>query len=501
LTGAAAVGIPNRSTTNTAFIDQGKPFFPDFKDPFACTELEVVDYDPSTATTTRFEVKQKDGKWVIPSHHDYPADAKDRLAKTASGVMDLTKDTIRSDRVEDQEGLGVLDPLDEKSSTLKGRGKRVTLRDPSEKVLADFIIGKEVRESKESQDRSGPKQRYVRVPNQKRTYGVNINVDLSTRFADWIETNLLKIDTTKIRKVLFDNYKIDLDRRALLRGEKLTLERDSASGPWKLSVELPKDQELNSEKISGLVSALGDLKIVGVRPKPPGLSNDLKSSNPEFAQSVAAQRSLQSKGFFYVKGDGPGELFAMQGDVIVSTDEGVVYTLRFGEVDFATGAELSAGSEEKEGEEKAQDKTKKAQGGTESRYLMVTVAFDPTLIPEPPKEKAPEGPLTIPENPFQLAPDDPKRVAEEKAEKEKADREKADQEKKIADGKKRVEELSNRFANWYYVTPGDSYRSIALDRAALLRAKSEKPAGGSPEMPNFPGASGFPQGMPNFTHP
>ena len=72
----------------------------------------MVDFDPATATASRFQVKFKDGKWVIPSHYNYPADAKDRLAKTAGGVMDLTKDTIRSDRVEDQEEMGVIDPLD-----------------------------------------------------------------------------------------------------------------------------------------------------------------------------------------------------------------------------------------------------------------------------------------------------------------------------------------------------------------------------------------------------
>jgi hypothetical protein len=121
---------------------------------------------------------------------------------------------------------------------------------------------------------------------------------------------------------------------------------------------------------------------------------------------------------------------------------------------------------------------------------MVTVSFDPSLIPEPKKE--PEGPLTLPDDPFQLAPDDPKRVAEEKAEKEKADRQKTEREKKIADGKKRVEELSDRFANWYYVTPGESFRSIALDRKALVRAKQDKPAESTPAMPNFPGGAGFP---------
>ncbi len=59
---------------------------------------------------------------MIPSHYDYPADAKDRLAKTASSVMDLNKDTIRSDRVEDQEEMGVVDPLDNKVTSLKVKG-------------------------------------------------------------------------------------------------------------------------------------------------------------------------------------------------------------------------------------------------------------------------------------------------------------------------------------------------------------------------------------------
>src|SRR5208282_5430891 len=89
----------------------------------ACNDLEVVDFDPSTATASRFQVKFEDGKWVIPSHYRYPADARDRLSKTAAAVMDLAKDTVRSDRALDQEEMGVIDPLDTKTTTLKGRGK------------------------------------------------------------------------------------------------------------------------------------------------------------------------------------------------------------------------------------------------------------------------------------------------------------------------------------------------------------------------------------------
>ena len=60
--------------------------YSDFTDPLACSDLEVVEFDASTANPRQFKVMFKDGKWVIPSHHNYPADAKDRLAKTAGGV-------------------------------------------------------------------------------------------------------------------------------------------------------------------------------------------------------------------------------------------------------------------------------------------------------------------------------------------------------------------------------------------------------------------------------
>src|SRR3954447_14683674 len=83
LTGAAYLSVPDRSATNVAFDDQGKYFFPDFKRPLDCTDLEIVEYDSSTASRRPFKVMMnKDGRWVIPSHHNYPADAKDRLAKT-----------------------------------------------------------------------------------------------------------------------------------------------------------------------------------------------------------------------------------------------------------------------------------------------------------------------------------------------------------------------------------------------------------------------------------
>jgi hypothetical protein len=493
LTGAAYVTTRDRAQRGAVFNDQGEAFFPEFKDPLACTDLEVVGFDPSTATANRFQVMFKDKRWVIPSHYNYPADAKDRLAKTAAAVMDLSKDTIRSDSPEDQEAMGVIDPLDTKVSTLQGRGKRVTLRDASEKVLADLIIGNEIKGTERKEGSGG--LRYVRVPGQKRVYGVNVRADLSTRFADWIETNLLKLESGKIHRVFFDNYKIQEARDAqgsfLQRvvGEKITISRKDSTGPWTMA-DLSADQELNEDKVRTLVDALSDLKIVGIRPKPPGLK-DPDQKGLRIPALVLA--SLQNKGFYLTR-EG---LFSDQGDVIVSTEEGVVYKLRYGGPIFGSGDELTAGlpddAEKKKEDGKDQqakkDAAKKSEGTQENRYLIVTVSFDQTLIPKPEslaeKKPAPKptGLVDIPDKAFAPDPNDPKYQAEQKEAKEKAERDKSDYEKKIADGQKKVKDLADRFGPWYYVTPGDSFRSINLDRAILTQPKKPPTTAGSPSSP------------------
>ncbi|MDG3005751.1 DUF4340 domain-containing protein [Paludisphaera mucosa] len=490
LVSLAMVATRDRTVRSEAFNDQGQAFFPDFKDPLACTDLEVVEFDPSTATASRFQVKFKNNKWVVPSHYDYPADARDRLSKTAAALMDLTKDTIRSDSPDDQEAMGVIDPLDAKPSALKGRGKRITLRDASEKPLADFIIGEPIK------DRSG--QYYVRVPGQKRIYGVSLKAEPSTRFADWIETNLLKLEAAKIRKVEFDGYKVNLEQ-GYQKGEVLDVERKGSADPWTLVGGLPEKKQLDDEKLRALTTALADLKIVGVRTKPPGLTRDLKKADDKaITLSASTVASLQSKGFYMTRDN---QLLSNQGDVRVFTDDGVVYTLRFGEVAVGVGDELTAGlpddaaKKEASTDPAAKKDEKKPEGAADNRYLMVTVAFDPSLIP-PPKDDDKSVPA-VGELPDQVIAPDP---AQAKADAEKAEREKADYEKKLADGKKRAQELTDRFAAWYYVTPGASFRSINLDRAALVvdpKPKPEGPAGGLP--PGFPGGAGgrgLPPGFP-----
>lgn len=495
LTGAAFYDVPGTGRGDAFFNDQGERFFPEF-DPLDCTSLEIVGLDASTNDIASFKVmRDKDGHWIIPSHHNYPADAKDRLRDTAVGIAGLKKDTIRSDNGEDQKLLGVVDPSTVKGSDKEGVGKRVTLKNKSDVILADFIIGKEV------PGRTG--QRYVRVPGKKRTYGVNVSVDLSTRFSDWIETNLLKLDSAKVRKLQFDSHKFDPEVGRLQGGETVEVDRAEGSSTWTLK-DLKPDQEVAVDKIDTALNALRDLKILGVRVKPEGVTGDLKLAEKLKTSETTLRSilSLRAFGFYMTQ---RGNLISNQGDVYVGTNEGVRYTLRFGDVTFATGEALSAGDDESASADPSRkssssDRTKKGEkkpeGAVESRYLMVTVDLDPSLIPKTERPPKPE----LPEDVFGRTPDDPKRIAAEKAEKEAIAKEEKESREKLDAAKKRVQELSERFGPWYYVVPGEAYRSIMLKRQDLTRKKGEKPAGSQ----NLPGGLNLPGGMnlpPGFNLP
>ncbi len=450
----------------------------------------MVEVDPSTALAKIFKVELKNGRWVIPSHYDYPADAKDRLARTAGRVVGLTKDTIRSSRTEDHSQLGVIDPMSAKLSTIEGVGKRITLRDSANRVLADYIIGKEVK--------GHPDQKYVRRAGQEqvRTYGVKMTAEPSTRFADWIETNLLKLDAAKLRSVEIDTTKVD-DNKRIREGDVVDLTRKDASAPW-TTEGLPPTEEVDPAKMSSLVSTLGDLKIVGVRPKPAGLTAELKATGGEGGLKIdkAGQLSLQDRGFYF---DRSGQLYSDEGGMIASTDEGVTYILKFGKVIIAKDDALSAGSTDEASadalkkKDKDKDKEKAASEDTgESRFLFVSVRFRPELIAKPESMK-PEGASELPDNLFQRTPD---QIA---ADKSKADREKAQYEAKLKEGKDRAAELSARFAPWYYVVPGAAYRSLVMDRAALVHPKA--PPGRGPNPGGFPPGMGGADPFGGFSPP
>jgi hypothetical protein len=311
---AVVAGVVEPETATPGIMsDQGQAFYPDFKDPQAVKIIEVVDYDEPTATARPFQVAFERGRWILASSHNYPLDAGERLVKTAAALMDLKKDQVSTDSPLDHARYGVVDPLDQKVAGLQGRGKRVTLRGAHKDMLADFILGKPV-DGKQG-------WRYVRVPGQKRVYAVKTDADPSAKFADWVNAGFLRIPTSTIRRVSVTSYSINesMGRLDNLDSVKLTHE----GGEWKLE----GGEKVNKASVAAMASALDNLKIADVRPKPTTLARDLRSGQLQL--SLESAMSLRQKGFFITP---TGRLLANEGEMTVETAGGVNYSLRFGEL-------------------------------------------------------------------------------------------------------------------------------------------------------------------------
>ena len=459
VTAAAFLAAP-ADPTPEAFSDRGEAFFPDFVDPNDAVSLEVIDFDEATGGINAFSVMFKGTRWRIPSHHNYPADDKDRLARTAAGLIEVRKDDVVAEIAADHEALGVVDPLDESIASLSGRGKRVSIKDGNDNLLADLIVGRNV-PGREGQ------YRYLRVPGQKRTYAARFDVDVSSRFGDWIEKDLLEVDQARIEQVIMKDYSIDERTRMLDQRDTIVL---SKGDPDWTANRMRTGQKVDAVKMEDLLKALDELTIVGVRPKPAGLSRSLEDNDEGISITRSELASLQQKGYYFT---GDGQLVSNEGETQVRTEDGVLYTLRFGEIVYGAGDEVTAGLAGAGGTGGASSAG--GLGGTdglggfgagspagpgENRYLFITTGFDAGLFPEPPR------PVDLG---FQARADslwtDADRTNADLHEKHENWRQRVDT------GRRTSADLNARFAQWYYVISAESFERIRLRRTDLVTSE------------------------------
>lgn len=385
----AAAWIQPEAVTPEMFHDQGEPLFPEFRDVLAVKSIEIIGYNEQQAAAIPLKVEFRNGRWVLPSHFDYPAEVEEQLAKATAALFGLRKDEVVSDRVEAQADYGVIDPMDANNPSLAGRGKRVTLRDAYGAVLADVILGKPVP--------GRPGYRYVRLPGSNRVYAVKTEADPSARFEDWVAPNLLGLSEGQIRRIAIHRYSIDETLGRLTNIQRVVLVRQD--GGWRV-----EEGSAPQARIQEAVKTLATLRIRGVRPKPKPLAEQLEQGRLELTlESVV---SLRRYGFFLT----PGGLLANEGEMRVETAEGLVYSLRFGE--------LAQGMI---GESSDADQESKALASEQHRFLLVTVSYDPQV-----------------EARYNSGRSDPGR------------------------GQSRARALNRQFAGWYYVISGEDFERLRL---------------------------------------
>lgn len=489
----AYITKPRLDLSNQKIVDPtGDPLFKDFKDPSIATSLEIKQFDEAIAKATNFIVtKQADGRWTLPSHGNYPADAESQLKAVAETFSDLKIIGVAAQDNKEHELYGVNDP-DKAEVGTKGVGTLVSMQDGKGNDLLRMIVGKEVA--------GATNQRFVRKPSEDWVYVTSIDMSkLPTDFEKWIEKDLLKLSTFDVNRVHIKDYLVlptQGGRMSLVQRMDADLAYDNSKGEWnptslksysgRNAVDAPLGplEEINKTKLDELRNALGDLKIVDVRRKPEGLGNSLRVSADKLPPEQ--RRDLQDLGFFpYDAADGKQEIFGANGEVVVETKDGVQYFLRFGEIKPQTATATSSKKPSGDKGEKSADDEVKV-----NRYLFVSTQVSPAVLAPPQLEPEPAGPEPAKEEKAgDAAKKDDAKAGEEKKDDEKKDeaaivdpqqaereRIKKENQRKLdahrdakTKAERRVAELNARFADWYYVVSEDVYKKIRLTRSDIVK--------------------------------
>ena len=333
-----------------------------------------------------------------------------------------------------------------------GFGTLISITDEKNNEFS-LIIGEEVGENQSSDGTVGAALHLVRIPGEDAVFVAEIDVDtFTTEFTDWINDDLLDLDSIDVRQLSIHDYtSFKRTESSLGITERLQVQIDwnVEEGIWSLSqmleflgndqvpVEtvLNIDEELNADRLNTLQDAIDSLKISDVRRKPAGLGADLKINSRIF--DPESRVDLERRGFFLVNardGSGDQELLCANGELHISTEQGIKYLLRFGS-EVADDDEIL-------------------------RHMFVTTRLDKQLLLEPElvdlPDVDPDDELT------QQAYDEVKRNNDLLIE---------DHAQRIKDAEERVEDLNSRFADWYYLISEYTYNRLHLSKTDLIAIK------------------------------
>lgn len=419
--------------------------FPELTDAQKAASLEIIRYDEELAALYPFKVVKTGGVWVLPSHQNYPADAKDHLAAAATELVDLKTLDVVSMSPTDHETYGVIEPDQEKIEPgMTGVGSLVEIRDASGSKLARLVIGKE--DKQPGPAGAGRLLRFVRKAGQDPVYRVEIDTSkFTTKFGDWIEKDLLKLTPWDVREVEIDDYTLAAVEVAgrmevqMKRKERIELSYNDKDSKWALNAlevfpdqggldakptlrDLRENEEVDSTQLNDLRNALGDLQIIEVSRKPSGLSADLRAEE-SFTGDREAVASLQQRGFLPLPS---GEILSTEGQTVIGMKDGVEYVLRFGAgttVDKVGSDEASADTD--------------LSGETSARYLLVMSRFNERLLEKPSLAELPalpeEGQETTGRKPEKTGVDSSKTADSDESSDEESEATESEDEKSSAD--------------------------------------------------------------------
>jgi hypothetical protein len=520
----AYFSVPPKIDPTSKGSRMGQALFDTF-DTRQATGIEIVEIDDENLEAKSIEVAQTDKGWFIrrPQKADYPANADNQVKDVSTILLDLRILDTATEGAGEHANFGVLDPSKANPGD-RGIGKSIALKNSSGSNLAQLIIGNEV------SGLSGA--HYVRKPNENTVFIAEVRnaSNVSTKFVDWVEKDFLDLDKWNIKRVTLDNYEVNLAKGQLNRKDNPYV-LDYEDSEWNLSgSKLSDKEELNKKKLDELKDAFDDLKIIDVERKPDILVNNLKQGNEFFSnlkdqKNQAVVQSLQQKGFYTVavknpQGQQVPKVVSNKGEILVGMKDGVEYVLRFGETyrgieddENTTGTSryiyafarvnqnlleapelepvpeplLDPTPKKKSPKEKGAQGDEGAQGKEAIAPNIAPPGPPPNFVPSsPPPATTPSAPPPSAQSETANAPkidsnqtsgssEFAKKKAERDAEIARIKASNASKQKefddKVAKATKRVQELNQNLAEWYYVISNEVYEKIRLERSDFVKAK------------------------------
>ena len=510
----------------------GQPLFETF-DPREATGIEIVEMDEEELEAKSIEVAQTNKGWLIrrPGKPDYPANADNQVKDVSTILFDVRILDQAGEGAGEHAKFGVLDPTRAQPGE-SGVGRMIALKNNSGSNLAQLIIGNEVDGLVNTHFVRKPDENEVYRVEMQNVNDVSTKfVDwVEKDFLDLDKWNIKQVtfDNYEVKdgkmvaseKQILDYADSEwnligslLSENEELNKEKLDDMKDAFDDLEIIDVE---------KKPAVLASSLREGNEFVAANNVQELKNSAKSLFDKGFLTVE-MAGKDGKPMKYEDGKPKLQVVSKKGEIVVGMKDGVEYVLRFGEAyrgpeedENATGdsryiyayarvnpnlldqpeleplpapfvaPKKKSDDSSKPSKEKKGVKGPEGEKGKQSPPPLNPPGPPPNFTPpSPPPGKPPVSlPKEVQSSTASSEKDSNSSSADQELTKKKADREaeiarvkssNAQKQKefndKVAEAQKRVRELNENLADWYYVISNEVYEKIRLDRQDFVKAK------------------------------
>ena len=510
----------------------GQPLFETF-DPREATGIEIVEMDEEELEAKSIEVAQTNKGWLIrrPGKPDYPANADNQVKDVSTILFDVRILDQAGEGAGEHAKFGVLDPTRAQPGE-SGVGRMIALKNNSGSNLAQLIIGNEVDGLVNTHFVRKPDENEVYRVEMQNVNDVSTKfVDwVEKDFLDLDKWNIKQVtfDNYEVKdgkmvaseKQILDyadsEWKLIgslLSENEELNKEKLDDMKDAFDDLEIIDVE---------KKPAVLASSLREGNEFVAANNVQELKNSAKSLFDKGFLTVE-MAGKDGKPMKYEDGKPKLQVVSKKGEIVVGMKDGVEYVLRFGEAyrgpeedENATGdsryiyayarvnpnlldqpeleplpapfvaPKKKSDDSSKPSKEKKGVKGPEGEKGKQSPPPLNPPGPPPNFTPPSPPPGKPPVTLSkeVQSSTASSEKDSNSSSADQELTKKKADREaeiarvkssNARKQKefndKVAEAQKRVRELNENLADWYYVISNEVYEKIRLDRQDFVKAK------------------------------